>query len=101
MGDRFEIAIATDIDVGEEAGGEVLLRLDQSHLHCACGILVDVARDRPAAGSPADNDQRRLRLTEHGRRKQRSTNCAERGAGEHREITSCQISHVVSSLSRY
>ena len=60
MGDRLEVAEAADIDVGEEAGGEILLRLDQRDVDRAGGVLVDVARDRAAARAAADHDELRL-----------------------------------------
>ena len=89
MGDRLERAVAADIDVREEAGGELLLRLDQRDVDRALQVLVDIARDGAAAGAASDHHQLRLALAEHGRREQRH----QRGARERGETATCQVGH--------
>jgi hypothetical protein len=70
------------MDVGEETGGEILLRLDQRDLDRALLVLVDVARDRAAARPAADHHQLRLGLAEDRGREQRSGSCREAKRGE-------------------
>ena len=54
--DRFEVAEAAEIEIGMEAGDELLGRLDQRDLDRAGGILRDIFRDGGAARAAADHD---------------------------------------------
>ena len=58
VGDRIVAAKAPDAEIGEEAGGEKLLRLDQRDVDRARGLPVDMARRRTATRPAADDDAR-------------------------------------------
>ena len=72
VGDVVEGLEVAEIEVGEEAGGEVLAGIDQRDIDLAIGILGDVAGSRGTAGAAAHDDDTgpplRPQIGRHGER---------------------------------
>lgn len=64
MRDRAEVTDAAEIEVGMEAGGEGVLRIDEHDLDPACRRLREFPRHRCPSGTCADDDDPRPRLSE-------------------------------------
>src|SRR5262249_1420335 len=65
MPQRFYVAKTSDIEIREEAGRKIFQRFDQRHIDGASRILGNVAGNRGATRSAADDDQSRLGLTKN------------------------------------